>query len=301
MGIIDEAVTDEERRRRLRGIALICVALLCFSGLDTTAKWLGQSLPALQVTYMRYFGALVIAAVVLNPRSSPGAWHTNRPWFQAFRGLTLFGSTFLNFMALKGLQLADTMAIAFATPFLVAIAAGPLLGEWIGPRRWAAILVGFLGVLVVTRPFSAGFNPAMFWSFAAVICYAAYAITTRMLAGIDSPASMLLIPATIPAIGLLPLMPFVWVWPSDGFTWLLLASLGIYGVVGHYALIRAYEFAPAPVVAPFTYTQIVWMVMLGYLVFGDVPGVYTLVGSGIVIASGLYLLFRERAVKTKSG
>lgn len=293
----DQAQSAEERSRRLTAIGLMMLALLCFTALDTTAKVLTAEMPALQVTYVRYLVHFVLAVIVLNPWTVRDAWTTRRPWTQLLRGLCLFGSTFANFMALKTLQLDQTISIIFATPLLIALLAGPILGEWIGPRRWAAVLVGFLGVLVVTRPGFGTFDPGMLWSFGGVIFYAVYSITTRVLSGVDSPSSMLVISAAIPVALLTPVVPFTWVMPTAPSTWALMLLVGTCGAVGHFFFIRAYGRAPAPVLAPFVYTQIVWMVLSGWLVFGDVPGPWTLVGAGIVIASGLYLLARERKVK----
>ncbi|WP_407049682.1 DMT family transporter [Methyloraptor flagellatus] len=294
---VTEAVPERPRARNLRleGIGLICLALFLFSLLDTSAKWLTRhDLPPIQVTFVRYGMAFLVAGLVFNPVRAPHAWRMSRPWLQVFRAAVLFGSTIFNFLALRKLQLAETMSITFATPFLIALVAGRLLGETVGLKRWAAIVVGFLGVLVVTRP-GGGFDPAMLWTFAAVLCYAAYAITTRMLSGVDSSASMLIFSALMPVVAMAPFLPGFWVWPSSGFAWAVLLDTGVLGAVGHFFLIMAYARAPASVIAPFTYTQIVWMVLFGYLVFGDVPGLATLAGASIVIASGLYLLYCERA------
>ncbi|MCW1840995.1 DMT family transporter [Prosthecomicrobium hirschii] len=288
---------DIEARRaqlaRLKGIGLMCLALACFSVLDGAAKWLVRDMPALQVAFVRYTVALALIAAFLNPWTQADAWTTRRPFLQFVRGLLLFGSTIFNFIAVRTLQLADTMAIAFATPFLIALLSGPLLGERIGWKNWVAILIGFAGVLVITRPGTGGFQTAMLWSFGSVACYAAYGIATRTLSGIDSTASMLVISAAIPVGMLAPVMPAVWVWPPTTLDWALMLLLGLAGAVGHFFLIRAYTHAPAPVVAPFIYTQIVWAVLIGYLVFGDLPGLNTIVGASIVIGSGLYLIWRE--------
>lgn len=293
----DQAGSVAERARRLKGIGFFCLALVAFTVLDTSAKWLTRDLPALQVTYVRYLMAFLLAALVFNPFRAPEAWRTRRPLIQIIRGLGLFGSTFCNFMALKTLQLAETMSLIFATPFVIALLAGPILGEWIGPRRWVAVLVGFLGVLVVTQPGFATFNPGVIYSLCGVLCYAVYAILTRFLTGIDSAASMLVISAAIPAVLLAPAMPALWVMPTTTWMWSVLLFTGVLGAGGHFLVIKAYGLAPAPVIAPFMYTQILWMVASGYLVFGDVPGLATFIGASIVVASGLYLLYRERTVK----
>lgn len=288
-----EAAARRDRIARLKGIALMASAVACFSVLDGGAKWLGREMPALQVTFARYAVAFLIILVVVNPVSHPRAWSTRRPLLQGLRGLALFGSTFCNFMAIRTLQLSEAVAIIFATPFVIAALSGPVLGERMDRRRWAAVVVGFLGVLVVTRPSLAGVKPGVAWSLAGVLCYAFYSITTRILSRSDSAASMLVISALIPTVALAPVMPGIWVWPSDGFGWLAIGLMGSMGVIGHFFLIRAYTHAPVPVVSPFLYTQVVWSTLVGFVVFGDLPGLSTVVGGGIVVGSGLYLIWLE--------
>ena len=182
-------------------------------------------------------------------------------------------------------------------PLLVALLAGPMLGEWVGPRRLIAIFAGFTGVLLVVRPGTAGFHPAMLLVMAAVVFYALYGIFTRILARHDSSNTTLVFSALPAALLMTPALPWFWVWPQTGMQWTVLAATGLFGLIGHLLLIRAHRHAPAAVLAPFVYGEIIWMVALGYLVFGDVPGLWTLAGGSIVVASGLYLWYRERVVK----
>lgn len=282
-----------ERRRRLSGIGLMCLALVCFTGIDTSAKWLGGALPSLEVAFFRYLVAFLIAASVFSPWRVPSAWRTRRPLLQILRGLCLLGSTVFNFMALRHLQLAETMSIAFSAPLMIALLSALVLGERIDLGRWFLIAVGFAGVLVVARPASDGFQPAMLLAFTNVACYAVYAIVTRKLAGIDTSGSMLIISAGLPIVALAPWLPSGWVWPQGIGTWTVLVVMGLCGAAGHFLLILAFARAPASVVAPFTYTQIVWMTLSGWLLFGDVPGLWTLIGAAIVVTSGLLLLGLE--------
>jgi drug/metabolite transporter (DMT)-like permease len=291
------AAARRDRAKRLKGIGFMCLALVLFSMLDGTAKWLGRDLPALQITFARYSVAFVLIILFLNPLTVERAWSTKRPWLQGLRGLALFGSTVFNFMAIRTLQLSEAVSIIFATPFVIAALSGPILGERTDWRRWVAIVIGFSGVLVVTRPGAQGFNPGVFWGIAGVFCYANYAIATRVLTRTDTTASMLVISALIPTVVLAPVMPAIWVWPADAIGWILMPVLGLTGAVGHFFLIRAYSNAPAPVVSPFIYTQIVWATVIGYAVFGDLPGLNTIAGAGIVIGSGLYLIWRETGGK----
>jgi drug/metabolite transporter (DMT)-like permease len=284
----------DDRRQRAVGIALICGAIVSFSCLDASAKWLNQSLDPILTVWVRYIGSIVFVSLFVNPWTTPGVTRTRRPWLQAGRSVLLLGSTALNFFALQYLQLTESVSIMFATPLLVALLAGPLLGEWAGPRRLAAIAVGFLGVLVVTRPGLGGLHPAAFLSLGGAVCYALYSITTRMLAGADSSATTMFYSGMAGVLLVTPLVPLVWSLPDAALGWMLMIVIGACGAFGHWLLILAHARAPAPVLAPFIYTQIVWMIILGFLVFGDLPDGWTLAGSAIVIASGLYLLHRER-------
>ena len=288
-----EASAAAARRSRLVGLALMCGAVICFAGLDTTAKWLSHSTDPLLGVWARYVSSVVLVSLVVNPWSVPGLAHTRRPWMQASRSVLLLLSTACNFFALQYLQVAQTTSIMFAAPLLVALAAGPLLGEWIGPRRLAAIGVGFVGVLIITRPGSGGMHPAALLSVFGTACYALYAISTRVLAASDSSATTLFYSGLAGVVLVTPFVPFVWSTPSF-FVTLMMAATGIFGAVGHWLLILAHARAPAPVLAPFLYTQLIWVVILGYLVFGDLPDHWTLIGASVVIASGMYLLYRER-------
>jgi drug/metabolite transporter (DMT)-like permease len=284
----------QERRQRLIGIAFICGAFACFSYLDATAKYLNLYMTTLQVVWARYTGAFVVALVVSNPFTRPELMRTRRPYVQVGRSTLLLASTCFNFFALRHLQLDQATAIAFSTPFFVAALSGPMLGEWVNWRRWSAITVGFVGVLVVIRPSPESFNPAALLSVGAALCYALYAITTRMLSRSDSNETTLFYSNIVGVVVLMPMLPFVWVSPQDPLIVALMALAGLFGGCGHYLFVRAHRLAPVSVLAPFTYTQLLWVIVLGYLVFGQVPSVWTLTGSAIVIVSGLYLLNRER-------
>ena len=296
-----QAPRADERRRRVTGIALMCGAVLAFSGLDATAKWLNQSLDPILTVWVRYVASVIFVSLFVNPWTAPGVTRTRRPWLQAVRSMLLLGSTALNFFALRYLQLTETVSIMFATPLLVALMAGPLLGEWAGPRRLAAIAVGFAGVLIITRPGLGGMHPAAFLSLAGAVCYALYSIITRILAAHDSSATTMFYSGLAGLVLVTPVVPLVWSAPASGIVWLMMALVGALGAFGHWLLILAHARAPAPVLSPFIYTQIVWMIALGFLLFGDLPDGWTLAGSAIVIASGLYLLHRERLRSPSAG
>jgi drug/metabolite transporter (DMT)-like permease len=285
---------DIERHQRLTGIALMCGAVACFACLDSSAKFLSRDMSVIQVVWARYAGAFMLAFVLSNPLTHPGLIRSKRPVLQVGRSLSLLLSSFLNFLALRYLQLDQALAITFSTPFLVAALAGPILDEWIGLRRWAAIAVGFLGVLVVARPGFGSIHPAALLSLAAAFTLAFYNVTTRLLARNDSSETTLFYSNFVGFIVTSPSLPLVWTPPANGRDFALMVAVGVFGAVGHYLLIVAHRLTPASVLSPFMYTQLLWAGALGYLVFHDVPNKWTLTGAGIVVGSGLYLLHRER-------
>jgi drug/metabolite transporter (DMT)-like permease len=181
----------------------------------------------------------------------------------------------------------------------VAALAGPVLGEWVGPRRWAAIGVGFLGVLVVTRPGFSAIHPAAALTACGTLCYALYSLATRILARTDSNETTLFYSNLVGVIVMTPIVGFVWTTPDSLLIALLMLAAGALASLGHFLLIAAHRLAPASLLSPFIYSQLAWTVALGFFVFGDVPNRWTMAGAGIVIASGLYLLHRERVRRSQ--
>lgn len=291
-----EAHTPTERRNRRIGVALMICTVFMFTVLDASAKWsILSGLPALQVIWLRYVGAMALSTAALARDGVCATVVSNRPWLQVARSVLLFGSTLFNFLALQYLQLAETTSIAFSMPLIVALIAGPLLGEWVGPRRLVAIFVGFVGVLVVTQPGLDGVKPGVALSLAGTCCYASYIIATRALAGVDPPRTTMFYSNMFGSLALAPAMPLLWSTPTQALQWAVLALVGFAGAFGHWLLILAHQRAPAAILAPFSYTQIVFMTAAGFLVFGERPGATTALGGAIVVLSGLYLLYREQA------
>lgn len=284
---------------RLKGIALMCAALFCFAILDTTAKWLTGHMPTLQVVWARYASHFFIGFLFVNPWTVKGLFETRRPWLQLGRSGLLFLSTAINFIALNFLQLDETTAIMFTTPFFIALFAGPILGEWIGWRRWIAILVGFAGALVVIRPGTGALHPTAFLSLAGACCYALYNISTRALAPYDSTQTTITYSALVGVLAASVPLPWIWQTPTDPFVISGMVAVGFFGLIGHTCLIIAHRFAPAGVLAPFIYFQIIWVTATSFAVFGHLPHMWTIIGALIVIASGLYLLYRERKMKAE--
>ena len=289
---------EADKAARLKGIALMILAIVFFSLLDASAKYLSLTFVTMQVIFVRFFSHLACTVAAVPPRDIPLLWRTRRPLLQWLRAGSLVGATTCNFIAIKHLQLAETTSIFFAGPLLVAALAGPFLGEWIGPRRWSAVIGGFIGVLIITRPGFGDMHWAVIFSIGAVCFYAALSLLTRMMAATESILSAQFYTGVLGVLAYGPMMPFVWEWPADTLSIVLFIATGFFGFLGHSCLVAAHRYAPAPILAPFIYTQIVTMTALGYLVFGDIPGQWTLIGAAVVIASGGYLLVREREVKS---
>jgi drug/metabolite transporter (DMT)-like permease len=281
---------------RLEAILLMAAATVCFALLDATGKYLISidHVPVLQVVWLRFLTHILFSVAVLWPFAFKPSLHSAKPVQQMLRSVLMVGSTAFNFVALKYLQLDQTITIFFLTPLIVAALAGPLLGEWVGWHRIVAIVAGFLGVVIVMRPGFGGIDPAVVFSLAATLSYAVYNIWTRYLAAYDPPE---VTQSYSPLAGAVLILPFAlhgWTWPQTATTWLLLLSLGFWGGLGHWLLILAHRLAPAPILAPFIYLGLISMSALGYLIFGNVPTLWTLSGGAVVILSGLYLLARER-------
>lgn len=287
------SLSDLSSRDTLRGIVLMTATAALFAGLDTTAKYLGQYMPAVEVAWLRFVTHTIFVVLLLRLWSRPFHLKTRRPLLQVLRGAFMFSTTALNFGALQYLQLTEAVAIMFATPLLVTALAGPVLGEKVGMRRWSAVSVGFVGVLVITRPGFQDISIGVMLSLCAMVSNAFYILLTRLLGATESSETMIFYSGFVGAIGLAPVALPVAVMPSTLWLVPLILLTGAFGGFGHYLLIRAHRIAPASTLAPFIYTQIVWMSVSGYLVFNEVPGIWTVIGTSIVVCSGLYILHRE--------
>lgn len=268
--------------------------MLCFTLLDTAAKFATGFLPALEIGWVRFVVHALLAIAVFRPWRDWSFYWTRRPVAQIMRAIMLAGSTAFNFLALRTLRLDQTTTIMFSSAFVTVALAGPILGEWVGPRRWAAVIVGFIGVLIVIRPGTSGFEPAMLYSIAAMFCYVGYLLLTRHLTTTDSPESMLLISAVVPALLLAPAALPTAVMPPSLLVAGALLLTGVFGGIGHWMLIHAHRLAPTSSLAPFIYTQLVWMTAAGYAIFGQLPDRYTIIGAILIVGSALYILYRQR-------
>ena len=284
---------------RIKAIGLMCVAVALFSALDTSAKYLATEagLPVVQIVWSRFLGQFLIMMTMLSALPLSALLRTHKLKLELLRSLLMVSTTAFNFLALRHLRLDQSISVVFMAPLLVALLAGPLLGEWVGWRRMIAIGTGFIGVLIVVHPGVGELHPAFLLAFGSMLAYAFFMLLTRFLAAHDTPLVMLFYSVLLGAFGLAPFAIWQWVWPTSPTAWALLCVLGVFGGLGHYLFIHAYRLAPASSVAPFIYVQILTMVLFGYLVFGDLPDMWTLIGASVIVASGIYLLNRERTAR----
>lgn len=276
----------------LRGIALMVVATICFSLSDAMAKHLVGHLPAIEIAWIRYI-VFVLMATTPMLRSRHASMRTRRPWHQVARGLGIVASSLTFIMALSSLPLAEAAAVSFASPLFITILAIPFLGELVGLRGWLAVILGFVGVLIVVRPGTGAFHPAALWVVASSLCWAVSMIVTRRMAGTERPAVTLLWTAGTGLVALTALLPFSLAPVTAGQLGFAIA-IGMVASSGQWFAILAYRLAAASVLAPLSYGQLIWSSFFGFIAFGALPDGWTLVGAVIIIGSGLYTVQRER-------
>jgi drug/metabolite transporter (DMT)-like permease len=279
----------------LRGVVLFLAAVFLFAALDATAKYMNAFFAVPLLVWARYLVHFVIMLVFMAPGMGREIIVTRRPWLMSFRALMLVGVTLLAQLALKTLPLAETTALVFITPLLVALLAGPLLGEQVRRSTWLITLVGFAGVLLIARPGGALFGTGVAYALGAALCYAIYQILTRKLAATEHPNRLLFYTALIGTLSMSLTLPAYWDGQIPTLTQgLLIVSLGLYGGIGHFMLIRAFREAPASTLSPLLYVQLIWATLLGWWVFDQLPDLLAIVGMLIIGASGLSLAIRTR-------
>ena len=279
--------------RPFRGIVMILASTVFLGVSDVTAKYLSATLPSIEITWIRF----MVFALIMTPGMVPGspfyALRSDRPRFQVMRGVTLLGSSLLFITGLRYLPIAEASATGFVSPLFVTALSIAFLGERVGMRRWAATAVGLFGVLVILRPGTSAFHAAAFFPVISALSWASTLIMTRLMSGRD-PAITTMTYSSIVGVSIVTLLvPFVWVAPS----WhdvLLGLFIGVASTLGQWIVVLAFRYADASVLAPFQYTQLLWVSILGFLVFGELPDIWTVVGAVFIVASGLYTAHRER-------
>lgn len=286
--------TPDDASASLRAILLTLLTVIGFAVMNGTNKYLTRDYPVAEVVWARFFFASVGILLVAAWRPGLGALiRTRRPGVQILRSVLMICSTLLFIGALSLLPLAEVEAINFAGPLFVVALSAPLLKERVPAEIWLAVIVGFVGILVIIRPGAGVLSWAALMPIGVAFLYALFQIVTRRLGGADSAITSLFYSGLLGLIGTSMVVPFVWRAP-DVSGWLLMIQAGLLGAGSHFLLIKALELAPASILQPFTYAQLVAAVIIGYVVFDNVPDLWTWVGSAIVVASGLYVLLRQR-------
>jgi drug/metabolite transporter (DMT)-like permease len=292
----------------VRAVVLTLISSVLFAAMSTLVRYVGDVVPVGQVVFFRAFFGIIPVVVVYAWRKELAALHTQRPLGHVGRGLFSIGGMFLNFASLVRLPLVEATAISFASPFITVALSAIYLGERVRAYRWAAVFVGFCGVMVMLWPqlnlsiFSgAHYSIAAIGSLCAVgaaVFNSGAVIQTRRLTDTETTASIVFYFSVITTIAGLATLPFGWVWPTPGQLAALVLT-GLFGGVSHILLTESYRYGPASLVAPFGYSILLWVFIMGYLVFGEIPHPLVLAGAVVVVAAGLFVLYRERQLGLK--
>jgi drug/metabolite transporter (DMT)-like permease len=286
-------VAPPRRDAGLRGIGLILLSTIFLSSADVASKYLAASLPALQITWLRYCAFAVIMLGLAWRGGGRDRLATQRPKLQLLRGFAVAASSIVFVLSLKYLPIADATATSFVTPLFVTALSIPLLGEKVGWRRWTATTVGLIGVLIVVRPGGSGFQLASLLPVVSALTWAFSLIVTRQMSTTESPLTTLAWSALI-GLGVVSLLlPLAWQ-PLTLQSVLLGIFIGVASTIGHWLVILAFRHADASLLAPFSYAQLLWVSVFGFFVFAALPDLWTLVGAVVIACSGLYTAHRER-------
>ena len=284
----------------LAGIGFVILSVACFAILDTTTKHISASVPILLALWFRYLIQAVFSTVFFLPKRGMSLFKTEHPKFQMVRGALLFGSSLCAFFGLKYLPVGEFTAIASITPLVVTLMGALSLGEKVRKLRWALVLGAFAGTMVIVRPGSQHFDWVLIFPLVLILTNSGFQLLTSRMARTEDPLTMSVLTGWVgTALGAF-LLPFVWELPTEWFVWAQLLLMGSFATVGHYLLILAFSKAPATVLTPYFYTQIVFAMLGGWLIFDHMPDHWTLVGIGVVTlcgALGAWLTVRESRVQ----
>ena len=284
----------------LAGIGFVILSVACFAILDTTTKHISASVPILLALWFRYLIQALFSTVFFLPKRGMSLFKTEHPKFQMVRGALLFGSSLCAFFGLKYLPVGEFTAIASITPLVVTLMGALSLGEKVRKLRWALVLGAFAGTMVIVRPGSQHFDWVLIFPLVLILTNSGFQLLTSRMARTEDPVTMNVLTGWVgTALGAF-LLPFVWELPTEWFVWAQLLLMGSFATVGHYLLILAFSKAPATVLTPYFYTQIVFAMLGGWLIFDHMPDHWTLVGIGVVTlcgALGAWLTVRESRVQ----
>jgi drug/metabolite transporter (DMT)-like permease len=284
--------------RPFRGIALILASTVFLGASDVTAKYLSATLPSIEIAWIRFLVFSLIMVPAMLPGSPLFALRTGRTGLQVMRGIVLLSSSLFFISGLRFLPIAEASATGFVAPLFVTALSIVFLRESVGVRRWLATAVGLIGVLIILRPGSSAFHPAAFFPIVSALAWACTLIMTRMLSGREHAITTMAYSSIVGVCVISALVPFVWVAP----TWhdiLFGIFIGVASTAGQWIVVLAFRYADASVLAPFSYTQLLWVSILGFLIFGEVPDIWTVTGAAFIVASGLYTAHRERVRRSQ--
>ena len=284
----------------LAGIGFVILSVACFAILDTTTKHISASVPILLALWFRYLIQALFSTVFFLPKRGMSLFKTEHPKFQLVRGALLFGSSLCAFFGLKYLPVGEFTAIASITPLVVTLMGALSLGEKVRKLRWALVLGAFAGTMVIVRPGSQHFDWVLIFPLVLILTNSGFQLLTSRMARTEDPVTMNVLTGWVgTALGAF-LLPFVWELPTEWFVWAQLLLMGSFATVGHYLLILAFSKAPSTVLTPYFYTQIVFAMLGGWLIFDHIPDHWTLVGIGVVTlcgALGAWLTVREGRIQ----
>lgn len=276
----------------------MALGFFAFAATDTLAKLLTESFHPLQIVWIRTLGLLLGVCVLITIRGT-AILNTPKGWLQIVRGVMAVGSATLFIIALKYVPLADAVAVSFVAPFLVTVFGALLLKEPVGLRRWLAVAIGFIGMLIVIRPGLAVFHPAIFLVVIAAMFFAVRQLVSRWLSGIDQIVTTIAYTSIVAFLLTSLAQPFVWSTPTDINTLLIILGLTTFSALGEVLIISALDIAQSVVLAPIHYTLILWSTLYGYFVFNELPDQWTLIGCSIIVLSGLYTIYREHGLANR--
>jgi drug/metabolite transporter (DMT)-like permease len=271
------------------GIFFMCLACSLFPIMNGLVKLLAQTYDFQQIVWARTSVHLLVVVLFFTPRMGMTLFLTRQPASQLISSINMLMSTFLFFGAVKFVPVADAVSITFVAPLVVVFLAWPILGERITLPRLVAVILGFLGVLVIIRPGSSVFQWASIMILGSAVCYSIYQIYMRRVAGVDHPGTSVFYGALVGTIIMSIAVPFVWKTPATWQDIAMMSSLGVIGALGHFFLAKALTYAPANFIVPFNYTQMIGSVIVGYWMFAEVPDAYTWGGTALIVGAGLLI------------
>jgi len=280
----------------MKAIVFNILAWIMLPVMDGFAKYLSSDLPILQITWSRYFFTVVFILPIMFFFYNKQLVWTDKPKLQFIRGMILLCANICFFYAISVISLAKALTLAFIAPLIVTAFSPMMLGEKVGIRRWTAVVIGFIGSLVVIRPGFVEFNLASFAALGTGIMYGFYLIITRKLSTSDNPLLTLLLTGLVGAVIISCVVPFVWVKPTFN-QWSMMAGIGMFACIGHLFLILSLKYADASKLAPFSYFEIITNIIIGFYFFNNFPDNWTFLGLFIIILSGIYISRRENVVK----